>query len=82
MPKIFERFYRVKRPGKEIQGTGLGLPIVAQIITQHNGRILVDSEVGKGTTFTVYLPTTPPKDELNSLTDETIEKTIIGNSSS
>jgi signal transduction histidine kinase len=77
LPKIFERFYRVKRPGKEIQGTGLGLPIVAQIITQHQGRILVDSEVGKGTTFTVYLPTTPPKDEPNTLTDETIENTIL-----
>jgi signal transduction histidine kinase len=38
--KIFERFYRVKRPGREIHGTGLGLPIVAQIITQHGGRIL------------------------------------------
>ncbi|MHB0945659.1 MAG: sensor histidine kinase [Sedimentisphaerales bacterium] len=77
LPKIFERFYRVKRPGKEIQGTGLGLPIVAQIITQHNGRILVDSETGKGTTFTVYLPTTPPKDEPNTLADETLEKTIL-----
>lgn len=76
LPKIFERFYRVKRPGKEIQGTGLGLPIVAQIITEHSGRILVDSETGKGTTFTVYLPVTPPKDELNSLTDETLENTI------
>jgi signal transduction histidine kinase len=76
LSKIFERFYRVKRPGKEIQGTGLGLPIVAQIITQHQGRILVDSEVGKGTTFTVYLPTTPPKEEPNSLTDEAIEKTL------
>ncbi|MFA6186368.1 MAG: PAS domain-containing sensor histidine kinase [Phycisphaerae bacterium] len=77
LPKIFERFYRVKRPGKEIQGTGLGLPIVAQIITQHSGRILVDSELDKGTTFTVCLPTTPPKDEQNTLADETLEKTIL-----
>jgi signal transduction histidine kinase len=77
LPKIFERFYRVKRPGKEIQGTGLGLPIVAQIITQHQGRILVDSEVGKGTTFTVYLPTTPPQEEPNTIADETIENTIL-----
>jgi signal transduction histidine kinase len=77
LPKIFERFYRVKRPGKEIPGTGLGLPIVAQIITQHQGRILVDSEVGKGSTFTIYLPTIPPKDEPNILADETLENTIL-----
>lgn len=77
LPKIFERFYRVKRPGKEIQGTGLGLPIVAQITTQHQGRILVDSEIGKGTTFTVYLPTTPPQEEPNAIADETIENTIL-----
>lgn len=77
LPKVFERFYRVKRPGKEIQGTGLGLPIVAQIITEHCGRILADSEIGKGTTFTIYLPTTPPKDQPDTLTDETIENTIL-----
>ena len=76
LPKIFERFYRVKRPGKEIQGTGLGLPIVAQIINQHNGHILVESEPNKGTTFTVYLPTNPAY--LDTSADQTIEKTITG----
>ncbi|MGA2915180.1 MAG: PAS domain-containing sensor histidine kinase [Sedimentisphaerales bacterium] len=74
LPKIFERFYRVKRLGKEIQGTGLGLPIVAQIISQHSGRILVESELNKGTTFTVYLPTNPA--DLDACADETLEKTI------
>ncbi len=54
--KVFQRFYRVKRPGKEISGTGLGLSIVAQIVSFHGGRIMVDSEIDKGTTFTVYLP--------------------------
>jgi len=54
--KVFERFYRVDRPGKEIQGTGLGLPIVKKIVTSHGGRIEVESELEKGTTFTVYLP--------------------------
>ena len=76
LPKIFERFYRVNRPGKEIQGTGLGLPIVAQIITQHNGRISVESEPDKGTTFIVCLPINPA--DLDACADETLEKTITG----
>jgi two-component system phosphate regulon sensor histidine kinase PhoR len=54
--KIFGRFYRVHRPGKQIQGTGLGLAIVKEIVTRHDGRIDVESEVDKGSTFTVYLP--------------------------
>jgi two-component system phosphate regulon sensor histidine kinase PhoR len=56
LPKIFDRFYRVNRPGQEIQGTGLGLAIVKKIVEMHNGRIEVRSKVNKGTTFTVYLP--------------------------
>jgi two-component system phosphate regulon sensor histidine kinase PhoR len=58
LPKIFGRFYRVHRPGKQIQGTGLGLAIVKEIILRHDGRIDVESEVDKGSTFTVYLPIT------------------------
>ena len=56
LPKIFDRFYRVDRPGKEIQGTGLGLAIVKKIVEMHNGRIEVRSKVNEGTTFTIYLP--------------------------
>ena len=56
--KIFDRFYRVKRPGKTIKGTGLGLAIVKRIIGAHGGRVEVASEVEKGTTFTVHLPIT------------------------
>jgi PAS domain S-box-containing protein len=54
--KIFGRFYRVHRPGKQIPGTGLGLAIVKEIILRHDGRIDVESEPEKGSTFTVYLP--------------------------
>jgi PAS domain S-box-containing protein len=54
--KIFGRFYRVHRPGKQIQGTGLGLAIVREIVLRHDGRIDVESEIEKGSTFTVYLP--------------------------
>ena len=56
LPKVFGRFYRVHQPGRQIQGTGLGLAIVEKIVTMHGGRIEVESEPGKGTTFTVFLP--------------------------
>lgn len=60
LTKIFDRFYRVHRPGKQIQGTGLGLAIVKKIVTMHNGRIEVESQVNQGTTFTIFLPLTSP----------------------
>ena len=63
LPRIFERFYRVHRPGKEIKGTGLGLAIVGKIVTGHGGRIEVESEPDKGTTFTVLLPLKTPSDD-------------------
>lgn len=56
MPKIFDRFYRVHHPGKHFQGTGLGLAIVKKIVALHGGEIQVESEVDKGTTFTIHLP--------------------------
>jgi PAS domain S-box-containing protein len=59
LPKIFGRFYRVHRPGKQIQGTGLGLAIVKEIVVRHNGTIQVESEPDQGTTFTVFLPLVP-----------------------
>jgi len=60
LAKVFDRFYRVYRPGKEIKGTGLGLTIVSKIIAAHGGRIEVESEVDQGTTFTVTLPLSGP----------------------
>ncbi len=63
LPKLFSQFFRVHRPGKEIKGTGLGLAIVSKIVTGHGGRIEVESELDKGTTFTVFLPLTPPHPE-------------------
>jgi PAS domain S-box-containing protein len=56
LPKLFTRFFRVHRPGKEIKGTGLGLAIVSKIVAGHGGRIEVESELNQGTTFTVFLP--------------------------
>ncbi len=80
LSKIFERFYRVARTDSQVRGTGLGLAIVAQIIKRHNGRILVESELGKGTTFIINLPVNPVQDESEPDTadDETIEKIITG----
>ena len=55
--KIFERFYRAAgAKQKGIPGLGMGLYIVEEIVKRHGGTIGVDSEVGKGSTFTVTLP--------------------------
>ena len=66
LPKIFERFYRAEQQREEVQGTGLGLSIVHKIVMRHGGRIEVESEVGQGATFTVFLPL-DPKPEPNLL---------------
>jgi signal transduction histidine kinase len=54
---IFEPFYTTKEPDEHGHGgSGLGLSVCRQIIEQHQGRIRVESQVGKGSTFTVKLP--------------------------
>ena len=59
LPRIFEPFYTTKS-GPDASGkggTGLGLSLCREIVEAHNGRIRVDSTVGKGTSFTLKLPT-------------------------
>ncbi len=78
LPRIFDRFYRVNRPGKEIKGTGLGLAIVKRIVEAHGGRIDVESEPMVGTVFTVTLPVacTAIPEVLTEATDEILEKAV------
>ena len=56
LAKIFQPFFTAKKK----RGLGLGLPICQRIIRNHNGRIDVKSEAGKGTTFEIYLPVAEP----------------------
>lgn len=57
IPRLTERFYRVdKGRSRSMGGTGLGLAIVKHIISRHRGRLAIESTVGEGSRFTVYLP--------------------------
>jgi two-component system OmpR family sensor kinase len=56
--KIFERFYRAdqSRVRKDVEGTGLGLSIVDAVMQAHGGKVTVESELGKGASFTLFFP--------------------------
>jgi PAS domain S-box-containing protein len=62
LPKIFDPFFTTKPPGK---GTGLGLSLCHSIVDAHGGKIICESEVGKGTRFDVFLPM-----EISSLSEK------------
>jgi two-component system, OmpR family, phosphate regulon sensor histidine kinase PhoR len=57
LPRIFERFYRVDRArSRETGGTGLGLAIVKHVAENHGGSVVVDSQLGRGTTIEIRIP--------------------------
>lgn len=57
LPRLTERFYRIDTArSRSLGGTGLGLAIVKHIVLRHRGAMTIDSEIGKGSTFTIYLP--------------------------
>ena len=55
--KIFDAFYTTK---EQVRGVGLGLSVCYGIVSDHGGNIVVESEPGKGATFTIVLPVPPP----------------------
>jgi two-component system sensor histidine kinase SenX3 len=60
LERIFERFYRVDRGrSRETGGTGLGLAIVRHVATNHGGEVRVESQEGRGSTFTLTIPAGP-----------------------
>jgi two-component system sensor histidine kinase GlrK len=58
LPRIFTKFYQARNAKK---GTGIGLALVKHLVEAHKGRVSVESELGKGTVFTVELPAAPPE---------------------
>jgi two-component system phosphate regulon sensor histidine kinase PhoR len=60
IPRLTERFYRVDTArSRKLHGTGLGLAIVKHILRRHQGHLAIQSEIGRGSTFSVYLPLAP-----------------------
>ena len=59
IPRLTERFYRIDAArSRDTGGTGLGLAIVKHVLMRHQGHLSIESEVGKGSTFTCHFPTT------------------------
>ena len=56
LPKIFEKFYRVKENSKFAKGTGMGLAMVKRILDIHHAEIKVKSKSGEGSCFSIFIP--------------------------
>ena len=67
LPRIFDRFHQVRQADGNLNGTGIGLALVRKLVQRHRGTIEVESELGRGTSFTVQMPGTPsayPSDDI------------------
>ena len=79
MPKLFDKFTQFgRKAGPGEKGTGLGLAIAKKLVGMHDGRIEVESEVNRGTTFTISLPLTTEvtAEDLPAEADELVENTL------
>ncbi|MDE1846239.1 MAG: PAS domain-containing protein [Candidatus Micrarchaeota archaeon] len=75
--KLFRKFYQVNRKELTVQkdaGTGLGLSIVKEIVSLHNGRLGVNSEAGKGSTFWFTIPLNPKKKRPKEIKEQQVEE--------
>jgi len=71
LPKIFDRFHQVRgNASNRVQGVGIGLALAKDLVTEHGGRIDVQSELGKGSVFRVVLPRISEQQEVEEATGE------------
>ena len=77
--RIFEPFFTTRHGRAGTQGTGLGLAVVQRVISESGGHIVVDTELGKGTTMSVYLPRIPQPDQSAAVVPPAVESAFIPN---
>lgn len=77
IPRLTERFYRVDvKRSRERGGTGLGLAIVKHIVSRHQGRLSIESKLGEGSTFTVFLPSAPAENAAKPTVPEPVTEML------